>query len=120
LDAAVLGEDLCEEGVRALGGGAVPDVARALEHLERREVLRRDRDAERTTAYAFRSPLVRDVAYLTIPQHARAEKHRRAADWLERVPGHDALRLVHHGLRSGGCRPAEPSPVLPQPRQHAR
>ncbi|ACU37101.1 AAA family ATPase [Actinosynnema pretiosum subsp. pretiosum] len=120
LDAAVLGEDLCEEGVRALGGGAVPDVARALEHLERREVLRRDRDAERATAYAFRSPLVRDVAYLTIPQHARAEKHRRAADWLERVPGHDALRLVHHGLRSGGCRPVEPSPVLPQPRQHAR
>ncbi|GAA2694561.1 MULTISPECIES: BTAD domain-containing putative transcriptional regulator [Actinosynnema] len=120
LDAAVLGDDLCEEGVRALGGGAVPDVARALEHLERREVLRRDRDAERATAYAFRSPLVRDVAYLTIPQHARAEKHRRAADWLERVPGHDALRLVHHGLRSGGCRPTEPPPVLPQPRQHAR
>ena len=33
--------------------------------------------------YAFRHVLMRDVAYGQIPRAQRAEKHRRAAEWIE-------------------------------------
>jgi len=58
-----------------------------LHALERKEFVRRERasslagDAE----YAFRHLLVRDVAYGQIPRGERAEKHRRAAEWLEQL-----------------------------------
>ena len=51
------------------------------------------------TEYAFRHVLVRDVAYGQVPRSARAEKHRRAAEWIETL-GADredrAEMLAHH------------------------
>ena len=48
--------------------------------------------------YAFRHLLVRDVAYGQIPRAARADKHRRAADWIEALgrPDDQAEMLAHH------------------------
>jgi len=75
-----------------------------LHALERKEFVRRERasslagDAE----YAFRHLLVRDVAYGQIPRGERAEKHRRAAEWLEQLgrPDDHAEMLAHHYLQA--------------------
>ena len=51
-----------------------------------------------TTQYAFHHVLLRDVAYGQIPRRARAEKHRRAAEWIEGLgrPDDHAELLAHH------------------------
>jgi len=55
-----------------------------------------------TAEYAFRHLLVRDVAYGQIPRGERAEKHRRAAEWLEQLgrPDDHAEMLAHHYLQA--------------------
>src|SRR5690242_1759222 len=72
------------------------DVLRA---LERKEFVRRERHSsvEGDDQYAFRHVLVRDVAYAQIPRGARAERHERAAEWIEaRVRPEDAAELLAH------------------------
>jgi class 3 adenylate cyclase/predicted ATPase len=66
--------------------GANDEILRA---LERKEFTRRDRRSSigGETQYAFLHALVRDVAYGQIPRAERAEKHRRAADWLSSLAG---------------------------------
>jgi predicted ATPase/class 3 adenylate cyclase len=87
--------------------GAIAETARwtAEEHLhtlERREFLRRERRSTVAgeTEYAFRHLLVRDVAYRQLPRGERAERHRRAADWVESLgrPADHAELLAHHYL----------------------
>ena len=71
----------------------------ALRALERKEFVRRDRrsSVEGEEQYAFRHVLVRDVAYAQIPRAARAERHQRAAAWIEaRVRAEDAAELLAH------------------------
>ena len=48
-------------------------------------MLRRERRSSvgGETEYAFRHVLMRDVAYGQIPRAQRADKHRRAAEWIE-------------------------------------
>ena len=50
--------------------------------------------------YAFRHVLVRDVAYQHLPRRARAERHQRAATWLQSLPADRsddrAELLAHH------------------------
>jgi tetratricopeptide (TPR) repeat protein len=60
-------------------------VEERLHALERREMLRRERRSSvgGEVEYAFRHVLVRDVVYGQIPRAQRAEKHRRAATWIE-------------------------------------
>ena len=62
---------------------------RVLQALERKEFVRRDRRSSIAgeTQYAFLHALVRDVAYGQIPRAERAEKHRRAAEWLASLAG---------------------------------
>jgi class 3 adenylate cyclase/tetratricopeptide (TPR) repeat protein len=62
---------------------------RTLHALERKEFIRRDRRSSIAgeTQYAFLHALVRDVAYGQIPRAERAEKHRRAAEWLSSLAG---------------------------------
>jgi class 3 adenylate cyclase len=73
-----------------------------LHALERKEFIRRDRRSSiaRETQYAFLHALVRDVAYGQIPRAERAEKHRRAAEWLGSLAGDraddHAEMLAHH------------------------
>jgi predicted ATPase len=52
--------------------------------------------------YAFRHVLVRDVAYGQLPRAVRADKHRRAAEWLEAVSpdrAEDRAELLAHHWR---------------------
>jgi class 3 adenylate cyclase len=60
-----------------------------LHALERKEFVRRDRRSAIAgeTQYAFLHALVRDVGYGQIPRSERAEKHRRAAEWLASLAG---------------------------------
>ena len=101
-DAAVLGKVGWVGALAALGGARPFQLEARLHALERRELLRRERRS--TVAgerqYAFRHVLVRDVAYAQLPRAARAERHRRAAEWLEalapdRVEDRAEL-LAHH------------------------
>jgi class 3 adenylate cyclase/tetratricopeptide (TPR) repeat protein len=101
-DAAVVGKVFWLGAVAAIGGG---DRTRALEeslhHLERREFIRRERRSsiESDTQYSFLHTLVRDVAYGQIPRADRAEKHQRAAGWIEsfgRPEDYADLRAHHY------------------------
>ena len=92
-DAAVLGQ-VAWVGAIAAVGGINPDdldpwleLHRMLEELERRELLRRVAGSRVAgeVEVAFRHVLVRDVAYAQLPRAARAERHRRAAAWLEQL-----------------------------------
>ena len=89
LDAAVLGERVCEASLAAVSGQAAGEVSSCLEYLERWEFLRQtSREPDIAAAsYVFRHALVRDVAYRMIPRTVRAEKHERAAAWLEEATG---------------------------------
>jgi class 3 adenylate cyclase/tetratricopeptide (TPR) repeat protein len=75
---------------------------RILHGLERKEFVRRDRRSSIAgeTQYAFLHALVRDVAYGQIPRADRADKHRRAAEWLASLAGDraedHAEMLAHH------------------------
>jgi class 3 adenylate cyclase/tetratricopeptide (TPR) repeat protein len=75
---------------------------RTLHALERKEFVRRERRSSIAgeTQYAFLHALVRDVAYGQIPRAERAEKHRRAAEWLASLAGDraedHAEMLAHH------------------------
>jgi predicted ATPase/class 3 adenylate cyclase len=96
-DAAVLGKVFWRG---ALTDGRAPnELDDALRTLERKEFVRRDRrsSVEAEEQYAFRHVLVREVAYAQIPRAARAERHRRAAAWIEaRVRAEDVAELLAH------------------------
>jgi class 3 adenylate cyclase/tetratricopeptide (TPR) repeat protein len=83
----------------ALGGDRF-EVEERLHGLERRELVRRERrtSVDGEDEWAFRHVLVRDVAYGTLPRAARAERHRRAAAWIESLgrPDDHADLLAHH------------------------
>ena len=84
-DAAVIGKVFWAGPLADLGGVDQAAVEDRLHQLERNEFIRRDRrdSVAADTEYAFRHVLVRDVAYAQIPRSRRAERHRRAAEWIE-------------------------------------
>jgi tetratricopeptide (TPR) repeat protein len=99
-DASVVGK-VFWLGAAAEIGGVDPDAAEdALHRLERKEFVRRERrpSVAGENEYAFRHLLVRDVAYSQIPRARRAEKHRLAGEWIERLgrPEDHAEMLAHH------------------------
>ena len=84
-DAAVLGRVGWVGGLTALGDHNREILQLCLDRLEAKEFLYR---AQRSSVageleYGFRHLLIRDVAYGQIPRAQRADKHRRAAVWLE-------------------------------------
>jgi class 3 adenylate cyclase len=101
-NAAVLGKVFWVAALEALTGEEPSRLERRLHELERREMLRRDRQSvvagERQ--FAFRHLLVRDVAYGQVPRARRAEKHAAAARWIEALsPDRSEDRadmLAHH------------------------
>jgi class 3 adenylate cyclase/tetratricopeptide (TPR) repeat protein len=98
-NAAVLGKVFWAGAVAHLARAEREPVVRALHGLVRRELARRERRASIVgeTEYAFRHALVRDVAYGQIPRAARAEKHSRAAEWIESLGrGEDKVELLAH------------------------
>ena len=99
-EAAVHGKVFWLGGVAAATRSDVADAEPLLRTLERKDFVRRERRSAVAgdTQYSFQHVLLRDVAYGQIPRRARAEKHRRAGEWIERLgrPEDHAELLVHH------------------------
>jgi class 3 adenylate cyclase len=100
-DAAVVGKVFWPGALAAIGGRATRELEEPLHRLERREFIRRERRSsiEGDTQYSFAHTLVRDVAYGQIPRIDRAEKHQRAAEWIEsfgRPEDYAELRAHHY------------------------
>ena len=80
---AVEGRVFHRGAVAALGDGD-GEVDRRLVALVRKQLVRPDRaQLAGDDAYRFRHLLIRDAAYEALPKAARADLHRRFADWLE-------------------------------------
>jgi len=109
-DAAVLGRVGWVGALAAIGGHDEAWLEDCLERLERKEfvhqIKRSSVAGERQ--YGFRHVLVRDVAYEQIPRVRRAERHRRAASWIESLAAarrrdraeNRAELLAHHYQRA--------------------
>ena len=99
-DAAVLGKVFWLGAAAEIAAVDRPAAEEALHRLERKEFVRRERrpSVAGESEYAFRHLLVRDVAYSQIPRARRAEKHRLAGEWIERLgrPEDHAEMLAHH------------------------
>ena len=100
-DAAVIGKVAWLGAILALSGAERYATEERLHRLVRKEFLRRAQrsSVEGDTEYVFRHALVRDVAYQQIARTARAEKHQRAAEWIEGLAaGRDetAEMRAHH------------------------
>jgi class 3 adenylate cyclase/tetratricopeptide (TPR) repeat protein len=103
-DAAVLGKVFWLGAVCSIGDREPQDAAGRLHGLARKEFVRRERRSSVAgeDEYAFRHVLVRDVAYSQIPRGSRAERHERAAAWIDALgrPEDHAEMLAHHYLQA--------------------
>jgi class 3 adenylate cyclase/tetratricopeptide (TPR) repeat protein len=103
-DAAVLGKVFWLGAACAVGGVERGEGEERLHALGRKEFVRRERRSSvgGEEEFAFRHLLVRDVAYGQIPRTARAERHERAAEWIEALgrPEDHAEMLAHHYLEA--------------------
>jgi class 3 adenylate cyclase/tetratricopeptide (TPR) repeat protein len=100
-DAAVVGKVFWSGALVEIRGRERQAVEDDLHQLERGEFVRRERRSSVAgeTEYAFRHVLVRDVAYGQIPRGERAERHVRAASWIEslgRAADHAELLANHY------------------------
>ena len=99
-DASVLGKVFWLGAVTELGGVERGRAEELLHDLARKQFVQRERRSslEGDTQHAFMHTLVRDVAYSQIPRADRAEKHRRAAAWIESLgrPEDYAELRAHH------------------------
>jgi class 3 adenylate cyclase/tetratricopeptide (TPR) repeat protein len=91
-DAAVLG--------KVFWLGALGATEQQVHVLRQKEFVQRARrsSVEGEVEYAFKHVLVRDVAYGQVPRAQRAEKHLRAAEWIESLgrPEDHAEMVAHH------------------------
>jgi class 3 adenylate cyclase/tetratricopeptide (TPR) repeat protein len=105
-DAAVVGKGFWLGALAALEGEQRLSAEGRLDELERKELIRRESESvvQSEPQYSFRHIIVRDVAYGQIPRSSRAEKHRRAAKWIESLaPDRTEDRaemLAHHYLNA--------------------
>jgi class 3 adenylate cyclase len=83
-DAAVLGQVGWVGALGEVGGHPPERLDACLDRLEAKELVQLSRSTVAgEVQYAFRHALVRDVAYGQVVRAERAEKHRRAAAWVE-------------------------------------
>lgn len=105
-DAAVIGRVFWPGALATMGGADQADVVSGLHDLLRKELVRpvRRSSMQGEDEFTFWHILVRDVAYAQIPRAQRAERHRRAAGWIERAAGErvgdHADILAHHYLQA--------------------
>jgi class 3 adenylate cyclase/tetratricopeptide (TPR) repeat protein len=103
-EAAVLGKVFWLGAACAVCGVGRSEAEERLHALERKEFIRRERRSSvgGEDEYAFRHLLVRDVAYGQIPRGVRAERHERAAAWIDALgrPEDHAEMLAHHYLEA--------------------
>jgi class 3 adenylate cyclase/tetratricopeptide (TPR) repeat protein len=116
-DAAVLGQVGWLGALAEIAGRDREQLEASLERLEAREFLRRapvSRVAGEVE-YGFRHTLVRDVAYGQVLRAQRADKHRRAAAWIEglapdRAEGRAELLAYHYRAALSFARAAGTDP----------
>jgi class 3 adenylate cyclase/tetratricopeptide (TPR) repeat protein len=116
-DAAVLGQVGWLGALAEIAGRDPEGLAAALDRLEAREFLQRA-PASRVAGeveYGFRHTLVRDVAYGQVLRAERADKHRRAAAWIEalapdRAEGRAELLAYHYRAALSFARAAGTEP----------
>jgi predicted ATPase/class 3 adenylate cyclase len=91
-DAAVVGEVFWAGAVAEMGNQDQEQVQAVLRELTRKELVRPVRRSSMAgqAEYAFAHVLIRDVCYSQIPRADRAQRHRRAAAWIERMAGERA------------------------------
>ncbi len=84
-NAAVIGKGFWLGALAAVGEQPRWSVENDLNELERKQLVRREPDSivRSEPQLSFLHVIVRDVAYGQIPRSLRAEKHRRAAEWME-------------------------------------
>jgi class 3 adenylate cyclase/tetratricopeptide (TPR) repeat protein len=101
-DASAVGKVFWAGALTRMGEREPGDVEHALHELARKELVRPSRTStmEGEAEYGFWHALVRDVAYGQIPRASRAERHQRAAAWIEEKAGERAEDLAdllaHH------------------------
>jgi class 3 adenylate cyclase len=117
-DAAVLGQVGWVGALGEVGGHPPARLDACLDRLEAKEFVQRF--GRSTVAgeiqYAFRHALVRDVAYGQVVRAERAEKHRRAAAWVEglapdRAEGRAELLAYHYRAALSSARAAGTEPA---------
>ena len=83
-DAAVLGRVFSSDALAALTVTQPDSISERLTALVRKDVVQLEPrgSVDSDDEYAFVHVLVRDVAYDQIPRAERAERHRRAAEWM--------------------------------------
>ena len=100
-DASVIGRVFWPGAIGAVADRSRWAIEEALRRLEQRQLVRRRHESSVAGdfEYAFEHALIRDVAYRTIVRPMRAEKHRRAAEWLSSLAGERRERadaIAHH------------------------
>jgi class 3 adenylate cyclase/tetratricopeptide (TPR) repeat protein len=91
-DAAVVGKVFWSGAIAAMGGQDEAEVRAALHELARMELLRPARHSSMAgqAEYSFGHALIREVCYGQIPRADRAQRHQRAAAWIEAIAGQRA------------------------------
>jgi tetratricopeptide (TPR) repeat protein len=100
-DASVIGKVFWSGAVGSVSDRSRWAIEEALRRLEQRQLVRRKHASSIAgeSEYIFEHNLIRDVAYRTIVRPRRAEKHRRAGDWMSSLTGdrHDrADAIAYH------------------------
>jgi class 3 adenylate cyclase/tetratricopeptide (TPR) repeat protein len=95
-DAAVVGEVFWAGAVTEMGDQDQAQVQAMLHELARKELVRPVRRSSMAgqAEYSFAHALIRDVCYAQIPRAERAQRHCRAAAWIERMAGGRAADLA--------------------------
>ena len=102
-DAAVVGEVFWAGAVTQMGDQGRDQVQAVLHELTRKELVRPARRSSMAgqAEYSFTHALIRDVCYAQIPRAERAQRHRRAAAWIEqmaaeRAADHAEILAAHY------------------------
>lgn len=104
VDASVVGHRFWAGTLGALAGGSTDDTDAALDALELKELIVRQPGSilPGQRAFAFHHELFADVAYSTVPDPLRADKHLTIARWLDDVgQAVPPALLAHHWSNAG-------------------
>lgn len=101
-DASVVGKVFWTGAVASIAGIDRAEARTILQDLVRKELVRpaRTSSVKNDEEFSFWHVLVRDVTYGQIPRAQRGQKHRAAAEWIERIAAErvvdQAEILAHH------------------------
>jgi class 3 adenylate cyclase/tetratricopeptide (TPR) repeat protein len=116
-DASVVGKGFWLDALASVGGYPRATAEARVRDLERKQLVRREHDSivSGEPQYAFFHDVVRDVAHSQIPRAVRADKHRRAGEWIESLAADrsedHAEMLAHHYLTALGFAEAAGEPT---------